>query len=54
MPAIKFGVFMPTGNLDEAKAAASAAERDGFFSVSTNDHFYSPMGPPETPQLQSI
>lgn len=52
MAAIKFGIFMPTGNLDEAKAAARAAERDGFFSVSTNDHFYSPMGPPETPQLE--
>ena len=54
MPAIKFGIFMSTGNLDEAKAAARAAEQDGLFSVSTNDHFYSPMGPSETSQLQLI
>ena len=49
---IKFGYFMPTGDLDQAKAAAVGAERDGFFSVSTNDHFYSPLGGPETPQLE--
>lgn len=48
----KFGVFLPTGDLEEAKAAAIAAERDGFYSVSTNDHFYSPLGDPRSPQLE--
>ncbi len=52
MPAVKFGVFLPTGDLDEARAAAVAAERDGFYSVSLNDHFYSPLGDPQTPQLE--
>lgn len=52
MADIKFGIFGPTGNLDEAKAAAVRAERDGLYSYSTNDHFYSPLGQPETPQLE--
>ncbi|MEX2479978.1 MAG: LLM class flavin-dependent oxidoreductase [Gammaproteobacteria bacterium] len=52
MADIKFGIFGPTGNLDEAKAAAVRAERDGLYSYSTNDHFYSPLGRPETPQLE--
>ena len=49
---IKFGLFLPTGDLAEAKAASIRAERDGFFSVSTNDHFYSPLGTPTTPQIE--
>jgi len=52
MKNIKFGIFLPTGNFDEAKAAALQAERDGFYSVSTNDHFFSPFGPHDTPQLE--
>lgn len=52
MPATKFGLFMPTGDLDAARAAAVQAESDGFYSVSTNDHFYSPLGEPQTPQLE--
>ncbi len=52
MPQAKFGIFLPTGDLDEAKAAAVAAERDGLYSVSLNDHFYSPLGQPESPQLE--
>jgi len=52
MKNIKFGVFLPTGNFAEAKAAALQAEQDGFFSVSTNDHFFSPLGTHDTPQLE--
>ena len=47
---IRFGVFLPTGDVNEAMAAAQRAERDGLYSVSTNDHFFSPLGTPQTPQ----
>lgn len=47
---IRFGVFLPTGDVNEAMAAALRAERDGLYSVSTNDHFWSPLGTPQTPQ----
>ena len=50
MQPIRFGVFLPSGNVDETIAAAQRAERDGLYSVSTNDHFWSPLGSPETPQ----
>lgn len=49
---IKFGLFLPTGNFADARAAALQAERDGFYSVSTNDHFFSPLGTHDTPQLE--
>ena len=52
MNKIKFGLFLPTGNFAEAKAAALQAELDGFYSVSTNDHFFSPLGTHDTPQLE--
>jgi probable F420-dependent oxidoreductase len=52
MKTIKFGLFLPTGNFADAKAAAQQAERDGFYSVSTNDHFFSPLGAHDTPQLE--
>ncbi|MGE0483053.1 MAG: LLM class flavin-dependent oxidoreductase [Gammaproteobacteria bacterium] len=52
MPDLKFGIFGPTGDIDAAKATAVAAEQAGFYSYSTNDHFYSPLGSPETPQLE--
>ena len=52
MHKIKFGLFLPTGNFSEAKAAALQAEKDGFYSVSTNDHFFSPLGDHDTPQLE--
>ena len=47
---VRFGVFLPTGDVNEAMAAALRAERDGLYSVSTNDHFFSPLGTPQTPQ----
>ncbi len=49
---VKFGLFLPTGDAAAAIAAAKAAEAQGFFSVSINDHFFTPLGPPETPQLE--
>ena len=52
MHKIKFGLFLPTGNFADAKAAALQAEQDGFYSVSTNDHFFSPLGTHDTPQLE--
>jgi probable F420-dependent oxidoreductase len=52
MKKIKFGLFLPTGNFADAKAAALQAEHDGFYSVSTNDHFFSPLGAHDTPQLE--
>lgn len=52
MHKLKFGLFLPTGDFAEAKAAALQAEQDGFYSVSTNDHFFSPLGTHDTPQLE--
>ncbi len=49
---VKFGLFLPTGDFAAAKCAALRAESEGFYSVSINDHFYTPMGPPQTPQLE--
>ncbi len=49
---VKFGLFLPTGDIDAAIAAGKAAEEQGFYSVSINDHFFTPLGPPETPQLE--
>jgi probable F420-dependent oxidoreductase len=52
MPKIKFGLFLPTGDFAAAKRAAERAEADGFYSVSINDHFFTPFGPPQTPQIE--
>jgi probable F420-dependent oxidoreductase len=52
MREIKFGFFMPTGDFNKAKAAALWADTHGFYSVSINDHFFSPLGSPQTPQLE--
>lgn len=49
---VKFGLFLPTGDAEAAIGAAKNAERDGFDFVSINDHFFTPMGAPETPQLE--
>lgn len=43
MHTIKLGLFLPSDNLADAKAASVRAERDGFYSVSTNDCSYSPL-----------
>ena len=52
MARVKFGLFLPTADMAAAIAAARRAEREGFYSVSINDHFFTPLGPPETPQLE--
>ena len=51
---LKFGIFLPTGDFAAAKKAALRAESEGFSSVSINDHFFTPLGKPETPQLESM
>jgi probable F420-dependent oxidoreductase len=52
MHAVKFSLFLPTGDFAEARAAAEWADAHGFDAVSMNDHFFSPLGSPETPQLE--
>ena len=52
MHPIKFGLFLPTGDFPHARAAAEWADTHGFYSVSINDHFFSPLGSPQTPQLE--
>ncbi len=52
MREIKFGVFLLPDDVAIAQEAAQRAERDGFYSVSHNDHFFSPFGKPQSPQLE--
>ncbi|MGH7843094.1 MAG: LLM class flavin-dependent oxidoreductase [Candidatus Binataceae bacterium] len=52
MHSIKFGLFLPTGDFPQARAAAEWADAHGFYSVSINDHFFSPLAKPQTPQLE--
>jgi probable F420-dependent oxidoreductase len=52
MPKLKFGLFLPTGDVAAARRAGERAEAEGFYSVSINDHFFSPFGTPETPQIE--
>lgn len=48
----KFGLFLLPNTIKEATDGAIKAESDGFYSVSVNDHFYSPFGDAHTPQLE--
>jgi probable F420-dependent oxidoreductase len=48
----RFGVFLLPNNMQEAIDGAKRAEADGFYSASVNDHFYSPLGNPQTPQME--
>jgi probable F420-dependent oxidoreductase len=52
MQTIKFSLFLPTGGFAEARAAAEWADAHGFDAVSINDHFFSPFGSAETPQVE--
>lgn len=52
MPTIEFSLFLPTGDFAEARAAAQWADAHGFDAVSMNDHFFSPFGSPEAPQIE--
>ena len=49
---VKFGVLLPGDHYAAAKQAALQAESDGFYSMSMIDHFFTPLGPPETPVLE--
>jgi probable F420-dependent oxidoreductase len=49
---IKFSLFLPTGDFAKARAAAEWADTHGFYAVSINDHFFSPLGSHQTPQLE--
>ncbi|MEC9247603.1 MAG: LLM class flavin-dependent oxidoreductase [Pseudomonadota bacterium] len=54
---MKFGIFLSDadardGNVLTAVEASVGFERDGFYSVSVNDHFYSPLGNPQSNQLE--
>ena len=49
---IKFGLFFSTGDFAEARRAAERADAGGFYSVSMNDHFFTPFGGPQTPHLE--
>ncbi|HMM76061.1 MAG TPA: LLM class flavin-dependent oxidoreductase [Gammaproteobacteria bacterium] len=48
----RFGLFLLPNDVREAVTAARRAEDDGYYSISVNDHFYSPFGGPRTPQLE--
>ncbi len=52
MQKIRFSLFLPTGDYAEARATARWADEQGFDAVSMNDHYFSPLGQPETPQLE--
>ena len=51
MREINFGLYLPTGDFARARRVAERAEKQGFYSVSINDHLYSPMGERD-PQLE--
>ena len=42
----------PLVTLPRQSRFALRAEDDGFYSVSLNDHFFSPLGTPQVPQLE--
>lgn len=48
----RFGLFLLPNDVREALTAARRAEDDGYYSISVNDHFYSPFGGARTPQLE--
>ncbi|MBS1862116.1 MAG: LLM class flavin-dependent oxidoreductase [Actinobacteria bacterium] len=52
MAKVKFGMYLPQKDFAMAKEVALAAERQGFYSVSINDHFVPQIGPPDTPQME--
>ena len=54
MTSATFGLFLPTGDWDDALQAARWADANGFHSVSLNDHFVSQDGGREAPQLECL
>ncbi|MFT4561160.1 MAG: putative F420-dependent oxidoreductase [Gammaproteobacteria bacterium] len=51
---VKFGLFILPPDMVEAQTLAKRAEAQGFYSVSHNDHFYSPLGSPQYDQLECL
>ena len=54
---MKFGIFLSDadvldGSIKASVEAAVSYEKSGFYSVSVNDHFYSPLGSPKSNQLE--
>lgn len=49
---VKFGLFSISGDFSTVMATALRADAAGFYSFSPNDHFFSPFGSPEAPQLE--
>ena len=48
----KFGLLLPADDFATAKQTALQAESDGFYSVSMIDHFFTPLGEPQTPMFE--
>lgn len=52
MSKAKFGLYLPQDDFAAAKRVALDAERQGFYSVSINDHFVPQVGPADRPQIE--
>ena len=51
---VKFGLMPLPTDMADAQVVAQRAEAQGFYSLSHNDHFYSPLGTPDFPQLECL
>jgi len=49
---VKFGLFSVGGDYAQVMETALRADREGFYSFSPNDHFFTPFGSPRDPQLE--
>lgn len=52
MSKVTFTLFLPTGDYAAARATAEWADAQGFHGVAMNDHYFSPLGKPQDPQLE--
>ncbi len=52
MHPVRFGLFTLSIDVEDSINTAIKAERDGFYSVSANDHFFSPLRAPYEPQIE--
>ncbi len=48
----RFGLFLLPNDVRKRLQRPAALKARGFYSVSVNDHFYSPFGNARTPQLE--
>jgi probable F420-dependent oxidoreductase len=51
---VKFGLMPLPVDMADAQVVAQRAEAQGYYSLSHNDHFYSPLGGPDSPQLECL